>query len=223
MTEIKNLRITHPNLFALLMALATASFAWAAFASGFLPNNDGDHFFRIALLAAIPLISFDKLETTYIGHVHPEYGEPLNRWYHAFYLGYIWAVWMILLSWPGAESAAIHIATWSVAGGIFGLLMMRAPLAAPMLTDRYDLETDTTLQGLGWIYYGLPFIIIAFLVLYPASAGAGAGDFNERFYLLQLVLMGGLACQYPLRKKWSRDAMPVLIGSACLVVALVWL
>ena len=223
MVSLRQLRTTHPNLTAFSLALAFGAFGAVVILGGFGTGSTDHDLMRVAFLAALTLLTFDTLETTYIGYAHPQDGETHHRWYHAFYLGYSWTVGIILLTWPGIQAAMPHVVIVALGGAVFGLFVLRvmADTDTPILEDRYDLEDPITLRGRGWIYTIWPGITVAFLVIYPLS-GSGE-ELNERFYLFQIVLMGGLMRLYELKRSWSYDQLPYLLGGACLVIGLIWL
>lgn len=219
---MKRFRVSHPNEFAILVSLFTAAFGYFFMTAGssFLGTVSTAVWMRVVYLAAASLLMFDVIEGAYIARVQSRNTRSPHFWIYAFYMGYFWALLMILMFWEGVENIRSLLIQWGLTGAAFGISM--AFLTShddSNLSDRFDLEKPATGHALGSIYYIWPILLILLitgLIAFPPTQGWG-----ENYLMFQMILLGSLMPLYGYKKdNFWRNLYPRMIGITLLLIGL---
>lgn len=219
---MKRFRISHPNEFAVVVALFIATFGYVFITagSGYFGTLSTSVWMRVVYLAATALLMFDVVEAAYIARGKSRDTRNPHFWIYAFYMGYFWALLMILMFWEGVENIRALLIQWGLAGAAFGVAMaFLTNDDHSNLSRRFDLEKPATGHALGAIYYIWPIILILLimgLIAFPPTQGWG-----ENYLLFQMIFLGSLMPLYGYKKdNYWRNLYPRMIGITLLLIGL---
>lgn len=219
---LDGLRQTRPGLLAILMAASVALLATGLIRLDFFPDGEGDYAFRIVLIAAHVLMMFDTLETARL-RLSLERSRRAQAQF-GFYMGYHWAVLLILLGWPGLEGAAFHVLIWGGAGVIFGAFMAWNPGTAAPIPNRYDIERSMGHAPMGRVFTFWPLIMMGVIAAQMGAFAFGLWPLHERYFLWLLVILGTAPMAYEFeRSRFWVHFMPRALGLILLTVGIIWL
>lgn len=175
---------------------------------------------RTIYISATVLLMSDVVQCADIARGDKRNFKSVHFWIYAFYLGYSWAILMVLMLWEGIENFQISLITWSISGAAFGTVMAFSTVGDPqLLSKRFDIERPLTGYTLGSLYYFTPLILslmIIWLIWYNPTMG-----WAESHLLFLLIFLGSLAPLYPYcRKNLWRNQYPRLLGAALLLTGL---
>ena len=216
-------RVSNRGILAMAAGLSAfvAAFNWWS-------GHTEDLVLRALYLAALVCLGADTLLTAAIG-VGPARWGNRDRWVMAGYLGWVFAAFLVLVMWDGADTFAIDLVGALVGGAIYGVLTAFFTMpgaernevdAAAWAGPRYDLSSPITDRpGAGWLYRIWPLVLLVVFVgfaLFPPQDGWAA-----HYLLFQLVLFTTLLQRYPPRRGGGA-IVSRLVGAAFLGGGLVW-
>lgn len=218
----KTLRMSHPNLFTILIAILVAGFGYVFMGNNFgvFDGNTSSVTLRTLYIAANCLLMSDVIETAYIARGTSRDLRNPHVWIYGFYMGYFWFIFMVLFQWDGVENVGKVIAIWAPGAAFFGAAMAYISKGDQRdVPDRFDLEKPMTEPALGGLYYIWPIVVTAAIIgltLFAPSAG-----WTENRFLFQMILLGSLMPLYSYKTgSFWRNFAPRLIGITLLLMGL---
>ncbi|MEM8979014.1 MAG: hypothetical protein AAGD04_05985 [Pseudomonadota bacterium] len=206
----------------MLLAVAIAAFGYLFISTGFgvFEADLANIGLRTLYLAAACLMMTDVIQCADMERRGSRDVKDPNFWIYAVYMGYLWALLMILMYWQGAENAQSLLIQWGIAGAAFGVAMAFVNTREDTIfSKRFDQTKPITRHTMGGLYYAWPVVVIALivgLIAYPPTNGWG-----DRYLLFQLVLLGSLMPLYEYNKDgyWWNIA-PRSLGFVLLLISL---
>lgn len=224
---IKEFKQDWPILFCYVRAVSVALLIWVC-ASYIFNNAEHNLWLRVCYAAAATLIFADVIETAYIAWEKSTYNN-LDFWMFAFYVGYVFAVLMILMFWRGADDI-IQVIIRQFAGGMFFGIVMAFSCRReqnPVIWQKYDLENPIykTIGVRRFIYCVWPMVLVGFAWHYVDEVSTKALKPNYMFF--QIIFMAGILQIYQHKSYASvglwrhlKLVFPKLSGLAVLIFGL---
>ena len=131
----------------------------------------------------------DVIETALIQRATVTTWKSIWFWIFAFYMGYFWAVFMIIGQWNGMDNPNAQILIYVIGGLGFGFLMSASVKGDIYVNkDHYDLTRPINKIQMMW-----PFILFGLAV---AHLIAGLVSHGDTLFIYNLVLFSGLSPLY---------------------------
>ncbi|MBL1419719.1 MAG: hypothetical protein COC24_004340 [Alphaproteobacteria bacterium] len=224
---IKIFKQEWPILSGFVLAASVAMLVWIC-ASYIFDNAEHNLWLRVCYAAAAILIFTDVIETAYIAWEKSTY-KNLDFWMFAFYVGYVFAILMILMFWRGADDIIQVIIPQMVSGAFFGIAMafISRREQNQVIWQKYDLENplNKTIGVRRFIYCVWPMVVVGFAWHYIDEVSTKA--LKPNFMFFQIIFMAGIVQIYQHKSYASvglwrhlKLVFPKLSGIAVLIFGL---
>lgn len=175
----------HPQIFTLIVACCLAC---VVFFDQIIGDQKIDVVYPL-FAAALALLMSDVIETALIQRATVTTWKSIWFWIFAFYMGYFWAVFMIIGQWNGMDNPNAQILIYLIGGLGFGFLMSTSVKGDIYVNkDHYDLTRPINKIQMMW-----PFILFGLAV---AHLIAGLVSHGDTLFIYNLVLFSGLSPLY---------------------------